>query len=108
MGLRSVRNISHVGFVIGSLQAPRAFGNIWTLSTSSTAMFSTVCSVSSHLVIERRIGGGFLPYTKQKRYLPSEYTNSWQKLTCIYHRGHAPTGAPTNTFTNAPHDPLLS
>ena len=41
---------SHRGFVIGSLQAPRTFGSIWTLSTSSTAMFSTVCSVSSRLV----------------------------------------------------------
>jgi hypothetical protein len=57
----------------------------------------------------RRIGGDFLRYTKkQKRYLPSEYTNSWKKLTCIYHRGHAPTSALTNTFTNAPHDSLLS
>ena len=108
MSLRSVRNISHVGFIIGSIQAPKASGNIWTLSTSSPAIFSTVCSVSSHLVIERRIGGDFLHYTKkQKRYLPSEYTNSWKKLTCIYHRGHASAGAPTNTFTNALHDPLL-
>jgi len=55
-----------------------------TLSTSSTAIFSTVCSVSSRLVIERRIGGDFLRYTKkQKRYLLSEYTSSWKKLACI-------------------------
>lgn len=108
MDPRSVRNISHMGFIIRSLHmGPRAFGNIWTLSTSSTAIFSAVRSVSSRLVIERRTGGDLIRYTKkQERYLSLEYKNSWKKLACICHLGDAPTGAPKSPFTNAPCDLL--